>query len=364
MANAKEELATIQSRVGNIVKNAKAASRDLTDSEVATIETDAARATDLKAAIERGQKSAEFAASIGGGSDSVDLLGDSRVKGYLTPDAVKSTIRDASAQASKALVAGGSSTSAVSLDPEPQRLAIPGANLGLLGVVAVTRRDTPTYSYLKQTVRTNNAAVVAAGAQKPTSPVTVASVSNTLSVIATLSEYLPNYTLLDNSQLEDFVAAELAYFLNAKLTADAVATLNGTSGIQTQALSGTVAETLYLSASKVADLGYSPDTVILTRATLDALVLAKSTTGEYGIIPWDNGKLWGVLTPVVATGLTANTAMVLDSSRIGLSTDRQGLQIKKDDISRLDYNETRLLVESRWATDVYAAPAITKATLV
>ena len=59
--------------------------------------------------------------------------------------------------------------------------------------------QTAEYAYLRQSVRTNNAAVVAAGAVKPTSVYTVTGIENSLVVIAPLSEGIPRYWLLDNS---------------------------------------------------------------------------------------------------------------------------------------------------------------------
>ena len=58
------------------------------------------------------------------------------------------------------------------------------------------------YAYLRQSVRTNNAAIVAEGAAKPTSVYSVVRVENSLQVIAHLSEGIPRYWLLDNQALE------------------------------------------------------------------------------------------------------------------------------------------------------------------
>jgi hypothetical protein len=57
------------------------------------------------------------------------------------------------------------------------------------------------YAYLRQSVRTNNAAIVAEGAAKPTSVYSVVRVENSLQVIAHLSEGIPRYWLLDNQPL-------------------------------------------------------------------------------------------------------------------------------------------------------------------
>ena len=64
---------------------------------------------------------------------------------------------------------------------------------GLLDVLPVQQHTTAEYAYLRQSVRTNNAAVVAEGATKPTSVYSVVSVEQSLAVVAHLSEGIPWY---------------------------------------------------------------------------------------------------------------------------------------------------------------------------
>ena len=73
---------------------------------------------------------------------------------------------------------------------------------GLLDVLPTKQHTSAEYAYLRQSVRTNNAAIVAEGAAKPTSVYSVVRVENSLQVIAHLSEGIPRYWLLDNQALE------------------------------------------------------------------------------------------------------------------------------------------------------------------
>jgi len=373
------ELSAIQVKLSALADGAKAAHRDLTDNEAATIETDSARAIDIKSqlnSIERGEKNARGLATLGadtageetefiGGIGGTEVTRVSGVKtsGTLTPQSIKAMAANSVAPMAKALVAGGSSVTAVQLESNPLKLATPPANLGILGVVPVVKRATPSYSYVKQSLRTNNAAVVASGALKPTSVFTVESVTSTLKVVAHLSEYVDTYLLEDNSNLEGFLQSELTDGIFAKVTALAVATFSTASGIQTQTFSTNIADSLYLGASKAQDLGYNPDVVLLSRATYDALMLAKDTAGNYLYRNPQDSRLDG-LYPVVATGLPANSAIVLDSSKVAISTDTQGIQTKWDAISKIDYNQIRALVEGRFEFDVLAPAAIVKVALV
>ena len=66
---------------------------------------------------------------------------------------------------------------------------------------------------MRQTRRTNNAAVVAEGAVKPTSVYSVERVEDKLDVIAHLSEGVPRYWFVDTAALQGFLANELDYGL-------------------------------------------------------------------------------------------------------------------------------------------------------
>jgi HK97 family phage major capsid protein len=107
--------------------------------------------------------------------------------------------------------------------------------------VVPTARD---FSYLRQVTRTNNAAVVAPGALKPTSSYKLMRIEGRLRVIAHLSEPIDKYWLSDNAALGQFAADELFYGLKLALedeivngtgTGEHLTGFNATSGVQTQA---------------------------------------------------------------------------------------------------------------------------------
>ena len=76
-------------------------------------------------------------------------------------------------------------------------------------MLGVKTHTTAEYAFLRQTARTNNAAVVAEGATKPTSVYSVTRVEQSLAVVAHLSEGIPRYWLLDTTSLETFKKASL-----------------------------------------------------------------------------------------------------------------------------------------------------------
>lgn len=105
----------------------------------------------------------------------------------------------------------------------------------LLNILPVKKHGQPAYRYLRQSVRSNAAAVVAEGAVKPTSTYTIVPIDGSLSVIAHLSEGVPRYWFVDATELKTFVEHELAYGIQTAVESKVLADINGTSGIQTQA---------------------------------------------------------------------------------------------------------------------------------
>lgn len=104
-------------------------------------------------------------------------------------------------------------------------------------------------------------AVVAEGAVKPTSVLSVTRVEQSLQVIAHLSEGIPRFWLLDSTALEDFVDAELRYGLGVALEAKVLSDINGTSGIQSQTYSTSMIQTVRRAITKIETRGLSPPQV-------------------------------------------------------------------------------------------------------
>jgi len=373
----KAELTGIQTRLGNLVENVKSTNRDLSDAEIKSIEADNARAKELKFNIEFLERNPSGSpapglhqASDGSWEDfkTGQRENSAGVKGFLTPDSIKAVARAGSAQGIKALVAAGSSTTPVPLATAPILLGQP--SLGLLSLIPVTQRDTPTYSYLRQSVRTNNAAVVAPGATKPTSVYTVAKVDGSLAVYAHLSEPVDKYVLEDNSDLERFLDGELRNGVIRKVTSDAITAFSNASGAQTLTTSASYTavkglDAIYQAASLIADAGFTPNLIVLSRDKYDGMRLAKNADGDYyGGNPFeggDRGNLWGGQT-LISSDIPSGTALVLDTSKVGLSVDRSGIVTDWDSITGFANNTVRARTEGRFGFDVFVPAGIAKIT--
>ena len=83
----------------------------------------------------------------------------------------------------KALAPSGASVVGQEMKPDPVSLGQP--ELSLLDVIPVTAHAKPEFAYMRQTVRTNLAAVVAEGLTKPTSMLSVTRIEQSLAVVRT-----------------------------------------------------------------------------------------------------------------------------------------------------------------------------------
>ena len=156
-------------------------------------------------------------------------------------------------------------------------------------MISVTAHAIIEFSYLRQTVRTNNAAVVAEGAVKPTSVYTVVKVPNSLVVVAHLSEGIPRFWLIDQVSLETFVDNEMNFGLQLAVEAKVLADVNATSGIQTQAYATSVLTVLRKSITKLETAGYTPGSLVVHPTDWEGVELALSSVSEveHMSLPYD-----------------------------------------------------------------------------
>lgn len=267
----------------------------------------------------------------------------------------------------KALAPSGATVIAQEFRPDP--VALGQVATGLLEVLPVQPHQTAEYAYLAQTTRTNNAAVVAAGDTKPTSVYGVTRVEKSLVVIAHLSEGVPRYWFVDNNMLQGFINNELAYGLNLAVEAKVMSDINATSGIQTQAYSTSVLQTLRKSLTKLELSGLVASSIVLHPNDWEGVELALSTTTavEHMALPYDPAtrRLWGV--PIVTTvSQTAGTAHALARDAVVVDTDNRGVGVQWSETSNAtDFEENliRARCEGRFGTSVLRPAGVVVADL-
>lgn len=357
-----------------IVNAAKSAGRGLTDQERTEVTGHLAEAKSINAALAGDAKSRDVLAGLDGmarGAKSRSSIDDGRrlAFGAKMAAAVASGLLGGPDGNAKALAPSGATV--VGLDFEADPIALGRVATDLLNVLPVIEHDSPAFSYLRQgfTGRTNNAAVVADGAVKPTSVYGVERVDNTLSVVAHLSELINRYWLLDNVSLQQFLSDELQFGLALAVEAKVLADVNATSGIQTQIFSTSALITIRKSLTKLEAAGLVAGAIVVNPTAWEGVELALASTNavEHMALPYDPAtrRLFGV--PVVVTNSEAPlVAHVLAADAVALDTDTFGVQVEYSQNSTADSfsrNQIQARCEGRFATSVYRPFGVVKAAL-
>lgn len=279
---------------------AKAAGRDFTDDELAVAAELQRRALDLEPRVRQAESDAavkaaidELGLGIGVDPNLVPSVNGGQVKAD-DPAAVKDTTKAATTKATrvsprvkatggtcgwgeavtkklstpdglKSLLSGGAIPVSVPLNPEPVRIGEPV--LSMLQLIPSVRDTVGRWSYLRQVTRTNNAAVVAPGAKKPTSVYALARVDDRARVIATLSEPISKQDLDDAPTLMDFLDTEMRLGLDLALENEILTGsgsgehfmgISNVSGSQSQAYSNDLFETTRKAITKLEIINLAP----------------------------------------------------------------------------------------------------------
>lgn len=379
--NPKEKLIALQKAMQAIVDGAKASGRELTKDEIAEITAKAEEATALKEAIDRSEKSQELMDSIGRMSTDVEhLVVDLVEDGFLalTGRGAKSAAASMSSRirerrGAKAFLTPGTEVFATpleSLSPlEVQRIPT-----SVLEVLKSTQRSTPQWRYLRQVATANNAAIVAPGAVKPTSPITIEEKDGKVHVFAHLTEPIDKYMLEDNDTLQSFIASQMLYGLGWKLEAEVLSGdgtaghLTGilnTSGIQLQAAGVDKVTTLRTAATQIEVLGYSTDVYVMNPLDWADIETQRATSGTFdlgGPIDRAQRRVWGTQV-VTSNGMPAGTALAMDLDAATVDRDTRGVQVEWDRSQGFTTNQIIGRVEGRFGLSVYRPDAIIKITL-
>jgi HK97 family phage major capsid protein len=275
------------------------------------------------------------------------------------------------------LVANGDEAFEVPLEPSPVAEGKPAGSM--FDVIGSTARSVPVYEYLRQTGRTNNAAIVAPGATKPTSDYQVTKVRGELSVVAHLAGPLDSYMLDDAVNLKTFVGSELLYGLRATVEDEVVngdgstGHLTGilaTSGIQAQSFGADEITTLRSAVTMLESLGYSADGFVLNPLDWQTIEATRNASGGFDLAasgsPVDRAgrRVWGV--PVaVSNAVAQGTGLALDSSAVTIDTDAGGIRVQWSNSTGTDFeqNQVRARCEGRFGLAVYQPAAVVNVSL-
>ncbi|TXH22414.1 MAG: phage major capsid protein [Mycobacterium sp.] len=373
----KEQAEAEVAKARKITETAEAAKRDMTEAEKADYAAAVKAGLGIVEAIKNAKADQEvldqarkLADEIGGvGGEPHRVAKDGRAVGQrLSFKGMGAATAAKMAPAGvKALAPSGATVVPQVLSDDP--VALGRVATGLLDVLPLVVQSSPEYAYLRQKTRTNNAAVVAEGAVKPTSVFGVEKIEQSLDVVAHLSEGVPRYWLLDNGMLESFVSDELQYGLGLAVEDKVFADINATSGIQAQAYSTSVLETLRKAITRLENVGLVASAIALTPGDWETVELALSSTNavEHLSLPYDPAtrRLFGV--PIATTtSQTAGIGHVLAQESVVVDTDSNGIGVQWSESSNADdfsKNLIRARCEGRFGTSVLRPLGVVKADL-
>ncbi|WP_018178758.1 phage major capsid protein [Jongsikchunia kroppenstedtii] len=364
----------------SLIDARKSADQNLSDDDRAHLEKLSNQVEEIDALIEGGRKDAALLEHFKGRRPGPKLSGagdDPEVVGLelksISPAGIRSMAHKFAQQATdgsksfEMLSAGGTSAMLVEL------AALPQAPNSLLEVIPQRKLvSPPQFRFLQQRVRANNAAPVAPGDTKPTTPISIEPIESSLRVIAHMSEPVDKYIWSDVVGLAGFVQGELQYglyqaleaqALNGNGTAPNLHGILGTSGLLNQPFSTDISRSVRAAITKLETAGYTPAAVAMSPADWESVETSVTTgSGEFVLpnSPVDraNQKLWGVRV-VLSNALPAKTALLLGQDTCWIGTDGiVALDIDKS--TGFDKNQIRFRLEGRWETAVTRPSGIAK----
>ncbi|BBY60219.1 phage major capsid protein [Mycolicibacterium sarraceniae] len=231
----------------------------------------------------------------------------------------------------------------------------------------------PSYTFIRQSTRTNNAAPVAVAGTKPTTVLGITSVENRLRVVAHVSEQLDHYMLSDAPNLEKFVSDEMLYGLRKAVETEVISGdgtgehftgILNTSGVVTQAFATNALTSIRKALTALSVSDYAPAAIVLSAGDWEAIELLAVTSGATDVqgAPIDPTarRLWGV--PVVLNqGLGAKTGLVLGEGSVTIDHDGE-LDTRWSENVGTDFtsNSLRCRVEGRFGVSVNQPGAVVK----
>ncbi|MFG2413318.1 phage major capsid protein [Streptomyces goshikiensis] len=354
----KTEVRTIAEQARVIVDQAEGEKRDMTEAEASEVSALVKKARVIQDRITLAVNQENAKNSGAGFRDELRKLGDSiarpsamkrdnlhpRVKAAGGSDWGEQVLRAVSGpEGFKGLLANGAVPLTVPLESEPIRIGVPALVLRQL-IPTVTGPS--RFSYMRQTVRTNNAAVVARGALKPTSPFTLDRVEDRTRTIAHLSEPVARQDLRDAPMLQRFLDMEMRLgveqaleqqIINGSGSGENMTGIANVSGSQAQAWTTDILTTMRKAKTKLENLSFSDGAAYVVHPNdWETIELLADNEAQYYLggpvqtVDVNARRLWGL--PVVST--TAQTAGVAHLANFKLATE---LQIAED--LRFDWSE-------------------------
>ena len=279
---------------------------------------------------------------------------------------------------SKGLVAEGSTAFQIPLvNTDPI-----AADLGsesrprLVSVIPATTRTAPVYDALQETTPDDRggASVVAPGAQKPVTKLSLRRVEQRLRVIATLSEPIDKYALRDIANIQQWIGTRLTdsvtdalenEIINGDGTGEHILGLAHIQGVQEyQATNTNALDSIIGAIAKLESINVNAQYIAMNPADWLELQRFKDANGQYyvsSVIDGTNRKVFGTRI-VTSAALTAGTAYAIGTDALTLSTDGR-LDVEWNPYANFGTNQTVARAEGRFQLDCLRPQRIVRTTL-
>lgn len=374
--NMREERASLLKAALSITDGASKGGRDLTPTEAADVKAKLSRVDEIDTHLERAKESDALMARLSGAaSTSTSAKG----AGYGWAKSVADSLHEkAGTIGVKALLSGE-----VATPPAVPVSELPGTPVRLLDLVPRQPLSEHTFSYLRQTVRTNNAAPVADGVEKPTSVYTFAEIEDRARVIAHLSEPFPIRYLSDHESMVEVLGTQMVAGVWEAIE-DLIINGDGVTGDEWEgilAVSGTtpvvfatdVVTTLRKARTALEVKGERVTAVAMNPSDVEALDLIREdgTTGGFLLDGTAYEMIFGAgVRGISSTAIPEGTAIVGDWSTlrlrvredVGTLAATQGGADEDGDL--FDTNRVKLRTEGRYGFQIMRPQALAVVELV
>ena len=350
--------------------------REPTEEEATVLAEAAAALEALDAQIEKADTSAGVLTKMAGGSGRAGRgSGTLNVKSERVAEGIASKMGRQGPEGIKALSAPGTAITSIPLDNKVLPL---GQTATSVLDVLPTNKQPVLYAYMRQTLRENNAAIVAPGALKPRSLYGTERVEQRLKVAAHLSENVDKYDLEDAPMLAQFIRNELEFGLaveierlivNGVFATDGLTGILNTSGVQVQPFATDIITSVRKSITMLETAGYAANTLLIHPVDYERLELSRRPgDGQFDMganLPVARGaeRVWG-LARATSVAVPVGTGVVLDRNMVAVATDgRVDVQWADQIGEAFERNQLVARCETRVNVDVYSPRAVVKVEL-
>lgn len=246
----------------------------------------------------------------------------------------------------------------------------------LIDYLTTVGRETPVYDIIMETEPADtgkNAAVVPPYEEKPVKKFGLSRVSQTLKVIAVLTEYIDRFVLEDAPSIKQWLGTRLTLeiyntleneILHGNGTDTHLLGLDNIPGTQAQDYTNNLYDTIMFGINKLESIGVGVQAIALSTSDWMEVQTRKNAEGRYymsNVIDPTARTMWGHQI-VQVPGLTQGHGWVIGADALAVSTDR-ALRVEWEGVTGFSRNTVRGRVEGRFALDVFKPHAIVKLDL-